>query len=357
MRQNIFLTIVVGIILFISIKSNNLEIEQILKATSGKYTLNDILDAATRVKNYVLKYKDIPKLVQVSTDELTIAQFTYSMGVAIKNIYENKNSNTISTIKIDSPSTPHRCNTKVLLEDYIDAIGRVLTFCEKNGAAPAYVLSSSIEIGYREYSFGFSKILDFYRNEKALPLYCVFDSSVFDDDVSQEIKGVTILKGINEKNTETDLDNKYIKQSNNACYITEAIKTKARQLTSGRSTTLQKATAIFNFVKNEINYKYYENSLNGASKTLINGEGNCCDQANLIIALCRYSGIHSRYSHGQHCYFTYSKKYYGHVWAQILIGNTWYAADATGPNNSLGFIKNWDINSFNTLRQYALLPF
>ena len=356
MRQNIFFTIVIGMILLLSIKSDDLEIEPILKATSGKYTLNDILDAATRVKNYVLKNKKLPKTVGVSSDELTIAQFTYSMGVAIKNINENKNSNKISTIKLDSPSTPHRCNTKVYLEEYIDAIKRVLAFCEKNGAAPAYVVSSSIEIGYKEYSFGFSKILDFYKNEKALPLYCVFDSSVFDDNSSQGISGVTLKNGINEKNKETDL-NKYLKQSNSACYITDAIKTKARQLTSGRTTTKEKATAIFNFVKNQITYKYYENSLYGASKTLINGVGNCCDQANLIVALCRQSGIPVRYSHGQHCYFYYSQKYYGHVWAQILIGDTWYAADPTGSNNSLGVIKNWNINTFNTLRQYALLPF
>ena len=356
MRQNIFFTIVIGMILLLSIKSDDLEIEPILKATSGKYTLNDILDAATRVKNYVLKNKKLPKTVGVSSDELTIAQFTYSMGVAIKNINENKNSNKISTIKLDSPSTPHRCNTKVYLEEYIDAIKRVLAFCEKNGAAPAYVVSSSIEIGYKEYSFGFSKILDFYKNEKALPLYCVFDSSVFDDNSSQGISGVTLKSGINEKNKETDL-NKYLKQSNSACYITDAIKTKARQLTSGRTTTKEKATAIFNFVKNQITYKYYENSLYRASKTLINGVGNCCDQANLIVALCRQSGIPVRYSHGQHCYFYYSQKYYGHVWAQILIGDTWYAADATGSDNSLGVIKNWNVNTFNTLRQYALLPF
>ena len=356
MKQNICFTILIGIILFLSIKSNNLEIEPILLATNGKYSLDAILDAATRVKNYVLKIKDIPKRVQVSSDELTIAQFTYAMGVAINNIHENKKDNKISTIKIDSPSTPHRCNTKVYLKEYIDAIGRVLNFCKNNGAAPAYVLSSSIEIGYREYSFGFSKILDFYRNEKALPLYCVFDSSVFDDDKSQGIKGVTILKGINERNTEKDLD-KYIKQTNTACYITESIKKKAKQLTSGYTTTLQKATAIFNFVKNGITYKYYENSQNGASKTLLNGRGNCCDKANLIVALCRYSGIHARYSHGQNCYFYYSKNYYGHVWAQILIGNTWYAADATGPSNSLGFISNWNIKTFNSLKQYTLLPF
>ena len=356
MKQNIFFTLIIGLILLLSIKSNDVEIEPILQGADGKYTLDDIFDAATRVKQYVLKNKKIPKTVKVSSDELSIAQFTYSMGVAILNIYNNKKTAKISTMKLESPSTPHRCNIKVLLEDYIDAIKRVIAYCEKHGAAPAYVLSSSVEIGYAEYSFGFSKILAFYITEKALPLYNVFDSSVFDDTSSGEIIGVRMVKGINEKNSESNL-NKYLKQYNDACRVTEAIKAKAKQLTSGCTTTLQKAKAIFNFVKNHISYRYYEDSLYGASNTLSNGRGNCCDMANIIVALCRYSGIPARYSHGQHFHFYISGNYYGHVWAQILIGKTWYAADATGSNNSLGFIRNWDIDSFHTLKQYALIPF
>ena len=278
------------------------------------------------------------------------------MGIAILNIHKDKATNKILTIKLESPSTPHRRNIKVDLANYIDAIKRVVEYCQKNKAAPAYVLSSSVEIGYAEYSFGFSKILDFYKNNKALPLYNIFDSSVFDDTSSEEIKGVSMVKGINEKNNESDL-NKYLKQFNSACYVTYAIKARAKELTLGCSTTLQKANAIFNFVKNQITYEYYENSQKGAAKTLSSGFGNCCDQANLIVALCRLSGIPARYSHGQHCYFYNSGNYYGHVWAQILIGKTWYAADPTGPSNTLGFIRNWNINTFNTLRQYALIPF
>ena len=67
-----------------------------------------------------------------------------------------------------------RCDLDNAVDNYIDAIKRVVAYCEKNGAAPAYVLSSSIEIGFAEYSFGFSKILAFYKTEKALPLYNVF---------------------------------------------------------------------------------------------------------------------------------------------------------------------------------------
>ena len=354
MRQNIFYTFIIGLILLLSIKSN--DVEPILQGTGGKYTLDDIIDAAIRVKEYLLKNKKLPKIVGVSSDELPIVQFTYSMGIGILNIHNNKKKDKIPTMKLESPTTPHRCNIKVLLANYIDAIQRVVAYCEKHGAAPAYVLSSSVEIGYAEYSFGFSKILAFYKTEKALPLYNVFDSSVFDENSSGEIKGVKMVKGINEKNKETDL-NKYLKQYNDACRVTDSIKSKAKQLTSGCTTTLQKAKAIFNFVKNQISYKYYENSIYGASRTLANGRGNCCDKANLIVALCRYLGIPARYSHGQHCHFYYSGNNYGHVWAQILIGKTWYAADATGSDNSLGFIRNWNIDTFNTLRQYALIPF
>ena len=107
MKQNFFCTLIIGFILLISIKSNDLEIESNLKATDGKYILDDILDAATRVKQYILKNKKIPKTVQVSSDELTLSQFTYSVGIAILNI-NNKKTDKISTIKLESPSTQYK---------------------------------------------------------------------------------------------------------------------------------------------------------------------------------------------------------------------------------------------------------
>lgn len=356
MRQNAIFKFIIGTFLLLTINC--------------EYTLSDVLDAATRVKNYVLKYKDIPKIVRVSSNEVSMVEFTYAMGVAIKNIHENKKENKISTIKLEAPTSPHICNKKVDLKDYIDAINRVVNYCKNNGAAPAYVMSNSVEIGYKEYAFGFSKILDFYQSNKQLPLYNVFDSSVFgeivDDDptpgydpkdTSEKIPNVKLLRGISEKNTEKDID-KYIKSSNTACFINTAIKSKAREITRGLTTPLQKARAIFNFVRDKIEYSGYDNSVQGASKTLGLRRGNCCDQTNLLVALCRASKIPARFSHGLNTYFYYSHRTYGgHVWGQILIGNIWYAADTTSVRNSLGTIVNWNINRFDRLRQYINLPF
>ena len=50
MKQNFFCTLIIGLILLLSTKSNDLEIEPNLQSSDGKYTLDDILDAATRVK-------------------------------------------------------------------------------------------------------------------------------------------------------------------------------------------------------------------------------------------------------------------------------------------------------------------
>lgn len=358
--KNLIFQLIIGILLFLNSNS-----------TDGKYTLSDILDASIRVKNYVLKYKDLPKIVRIVSDEVKMVQFTYAMAVAIKNIYENKKENKISLIKLEAPSTLHQCNKKVDLKDYIDAIERTIKFCKEKGAAPAYVTSLSVEIGYKEYAFGFSKILDFYHNKKELPLYNVFDSEVFKEKSSpstpespiddatksnEKIKGVDFVKGINEHNKEKDIK-KYIAETNNKSHINILIKNKARELIRGLNSPLEKARAIFNFVRYNIGYEKYYSTKYGAAKTLTLKKGNCSDQTNLLVALCRAAKIPVRYVHGQRCFFTYSKTYAGHVWGQILIGNIWYAADTTSKGNELGFIKNWNYKNFNDLKYYVTLPF
>ena len=163
-------------------------------------------------------------------------------------------------------------------------------------------------------------------------------------------------KGLNEIESLSDAElAKYLKSSGYDA-ITSAIQTLANKLTSGKTSTWDKATAIFNYVRDNIAYSYYSNSQKGAAKTLSSGTGNCCDQANLVVALCRAAGIPARFSHAKNCKFN-SGLVTGHVWAQIYIDGVWYTADATSRYNELGNIKNWNTNSFTNLNQYIHLPF
>lgn len=322
---------------------------------SKEYNLANILDASTRVKNYVILNKNIPKLVGVANDVLNIAQFTYVMGVTIRNINDGKPENLVSPIELASPSSLHECNLQLTLSEYIDAINRVVKYCEEHGAAPAYVKSKSVEIGYREYLFGFSKILDFYRTNQKLPTYNVFDSSIFkNSDVIPGENGLYFAKGINDKKTESDVS-KYIKSENKYCVKTPNIVQKAKELTKNLNTDLEKAKAFFYFVRDKISYVRYDNSQRGASKTLSLMGGNCCDQTNLLVALCRSSNIPIRYVHGLNCKFNSGT--YGHVWAQILLDNIWYAADTTSIHNDLGIINNWNYKRYSFNGIYYLLSF
>ncbi len=72
------------------------------------------------------------------------------------------------------------------------------------------------------------------------------------------------------------------------------IRMKAYFLTKKSYSERQKAIDIFNFVREEIKYRF-DYSYTKASETLKKGYGNCFNKANLQIALLRSCGIYSGY--------------------------------------------------------------
>ena len=337
-----------------------------------KNSILNIEKAATNVRNYVDDHGKLPETVTVGSETVTIEEFSYLMGEAI--VALNKGSTgkvSILTGIGNVNSTNTSLNTKVFKAEYLDLANRVVSHINTNKVPAAEIEvynSSKAKVGnanFDLYTYCFAKILNFYRTDGYLPNWCTFESDVFDDtsiipsnDTSPgkvtTADSSDFKKGLNEKNTVSDLS-QYLKAGGH-CALNQAINNKAASLTKGLTTTAAKAYAIFNYVRDDIEYSYYADSKKDASGTLSSGSANCCDQANLVVALCRAAGIPARYSHAQGCTFS-SGLVTGHVWAQILIGDTWYAADATSSRNKLGDINNWNTNSYNTLRQYALIPF
>jgi hypothetical protein len=120
------------------------------------------------------------------------------------------------------------------------------------------------------------------------------------------------------------------------------------------STAYNTAVNIFNWVRDNIGYSFYYNTKYGAAGTLTHMTGNCCDTANLLVALARDAGITARYAHG---YCDFSSGWYGHVWAQLYVNGKWYTADATSYSNSLGVVKNWNTATYKLYGVYNTLPF
>jgi len=113
----------------------------------------------------------------------------------------------------------------------------------------------------------------------------------------------------------------------------------ANSLTRCAGSQYQKGTNIFNWVKNNVHYKFYYNSKYGANGALKYRAGNCADQAHLVVALARAAGLKAHYVHAQAQFR--SGNIYGHYWAQINANGKWYTADTTSHYNSFGVARNW----------------
>ena len=92
-----------------------------------------------------------------------------------------------------------------------------------------------------------------------------------------------------------------------------------------KNTEIETAKNIFNAVQKNIKYESYSDTKRGAVKTLLDKKGNCADQAHLLVALFRASGIPARYVHAP-----------GHYWTQCRIGDKIYDCDPTNTKHKFG---------------------
>ena len=149
---------------------------------------------------------------------------------------------------------------------------------------------------------------------------------------------------------------KYLASSKNCQVKDKSIQDLAKTLTSKLKTDYEKGKKLFNWVRDNIQYKKYRNTRRGAAKTLQTKKGNCVDQSHLLIALSRASGIPARYVKGGNCRFT-SGFVSGHIWTQMYINNKWVVADTTSHRNTLGNIRNWNTKSFKLYGQFSSINF
>jgi transglutaminase-like putative cysteine protease len=284
------------------------------------------------------------------------------LSKAIQEVNSGKKGN-IAIIDIDSNYT-NNGSTKIKADlnkdGYLALINTLINKSATNGKIPSYITTPIGNVSPNLYIFGLSKVLDFYRLNNRLPNYVTLNAKDVDGSASPDVdkKGNAsqYKKGLNEVQSLSAAElAKYLTASGNDA-LNADIKALAKQLTQGKTTTWAKAQAIFNYVRDNIDYEYYANTKYKATGTLSKKRGNCCDHANLVVALCRAADIPARFSHAKNCRFR-SGLVTGHVWAQIYVDGVWYTADATSKSNQLGNIQNWNTNSFTNLNQYIHLAF
>ena len=272
-------------------------------------------------------------------------------------IYQIGNSNTKDITYISGVSAPESpygdtISSQQLTEaNYLTVANNVAKFISENKLAPNYASSTLGKIIYSELVDSFSRVLAYYNTNGALPTYVVITYGSGSSSSGVSASGT----GLNQKNTVSDVS-AYLKSTTNCQVGNSAIKSIVNSLTSGLTSDLDKAKAIYNYVRDKITYSFYYNTNYGAAGTLSAKKGNCVDQAHLLIAMYRTAGLAARYVQGT-CVFTSSGSTYGHVWAQVLVGDQWYVVDPTSTRNSFGNIVNWRTSSFSLHGIYASISF
>ena len=300
-------------------------------------SLKNVITGATNLKSYYDKNNKLPNTVTVGGTTFTLPEFLYAMSQAISQIGSSNTKDIKVPVDVSAPSNPSGdvISADLVQKDFLTVAKNVVNYIDTNKKAPNYVSSSIGKIIYSEVVDAFSRILAFYGNNNRLPSYV----SISYSSSSASASG----SGLNEKNTITDLT-AYLKASTHCEVGNSKIKSLVDSLTKGLKTDEQKATAIFNYVRDTISYSFYYDTKYGAVGTLNAKKGNCVDHSHLLAAMFRTAGLATRYVHGT-CKFS-SGSTYGHVWTQVLVGNKWVVADATSSRNSLGKVANWNTNSF-----------
>ncbi len=334
---------------------NNTTITQKPQAAAGttktttvapSFTVSQIEDAAARVKAYIETNHRLPKYVTIGTVQVQMPDFLKLLTTGILQINSGKSTSiTKKTVSAPVKSTESVSSGNIYKANYIDLAKRVDAFINTNSVVPNYANSTLGKLRYESLIYAFSRILAFYETNKYLPNYVT-------------VKPWSTVGTGSSSGTSTPVPaelQQYLKDTANCQVSNSQIQALSKSITSGKTSTYDKAVAIFNWVRDNLGYSFYYNTKYGAVGTLNAKTGNCVDTAHLLIALERAAGIPAQYEH-VNAKFS-SGNWYGHVIALVWVNGKWYRADATSSSNTFGVINNWNVATATLKGKYASLPF
>ena len=311
----------------------------------SKVSVKNILSASKNVNKYISKNHKLPSSVKIGNIPFKTSDYLYLASKAIVQLDAGKKKD-IPVKFLKSPSSPKSARDLGYLKDYLGVAKSIVKTGESKGKMPNSVSSNVGSIGYDGLVYAFSDILNYYRAHNKMPSHVKVQSY---SSSSSSHDGV-----LNSKNTIDNLLD-YLLATENCEVNNEKIKNLVYKLTKNCKSEEEKANVIFDYVRDTVSYSFYYDTRYGAVGSLNAGTGNCVDHAHVLVAMYRAAGMPARYVHGV-CTFS-SGSTFGHVWAQVLIGDTWVVADATSTRNSLGDVVNWNANSYGLNGYYRSLPF
>ncbi|MCQ2738381.1 MAG: hypothetical protein MJ224_07220 [archaeon] len=134
-------------------------------------TVASILKASKTVSNYIASHKKLPSYVTMGSYRVKMPQFTYLMSEAIKLLNSKKKTSTKVKIisSVSAPATVDAVKYTASKSKYVTMAKSVSSYISSKKAAPAYVTVGSLQLSYKEYMYGFARVLSYYYSHKKLP--------------------------------------------------------------------------------------------------------------------------------------------------------------------------------------------
>jgi transglutaminase-like putative cysteine protease len=302
----------------------------------------------------VYVHKKLPNSVKIAGYKFSMPEYLYLVSKTIQYKYKNDKSSIVVKYGIKDPQNIRGTSIygNISLKTLHAHVKEVINYINYYKVAPNFISTNIGSIQYQTLIFVFSKLGAKNQLPTTISLNIASSNSLTETTPKYTRSGMKNILNSKYKGAKS----KYLLASKNSQSKDSYIKELSKIITKGCKTKLEKAKAIYYWVRDNIDYVYYYNTKYGAKKTIFNKKGNCVDKSHAIVALCRAIKIPARYVHGK-CKFV-SGKWTGHVWTQILVGKTWYVADASSYElNGFGVVNNWDASSYKLYNTYGRLVF
>src|SRR5690606_6906422 len=154
----------------------------------GTFTIDQTVDAACWVKEYIETNQKLPTTVTITgtnlqgktiTTTLTMPTFLKLLTTITQKIYKNDNTRTTITdnYKTAKSSQDNQKTGTISLSAYISIAGKVQRYMDRNHIAPNYSSYSTLgtRFGYENLIYTYAKILTTYNSTGTLPGYVAVD--------------------------------------------------------------------------------------------------------------------------------------------------------------------------------------